>query len=143
MIDTSSGPIACCSTVLTAVRTGSPGEALITLDYYEGPLEGFLRCRVCGGEFWFEPICVNEDPENRRLCLAPLPPGSIDALTALLECRGKGWEPAWSPLWELSAAKARRVAEAKIKSVIQHLRLPQLELVWTDDSRRILWARRC
>ncbi len=122
----------CCQKLMEFCPVPSPFSEEIILNWYDGPLEGIVRCGDCSREYYFRDLAENEESGMRVYGLFDLPIGTLERVKRLL--------PPKYPIWEFASASAKQAAE----KAIQKLRDEARKLAWvfaTKDFKEILACR--
>jgi hypothetical protein len=134
----------CCRSALTTVPVAvsdDPFSQMIVLDYYDGPASGFLKCRVCGTEYYFYMLDWDEMHVLRIFALAPIPDLSFQRIVALF--KAKPDQRVWIPP-VFSRASEETIAEfyeGGIQEVINRAANPTVVIAWSVRAEKALAIR--
>jgi hypothetical protein len=98
----------CCQQLEDNSPVRSPFTDYVCFNWYDGPAEGIVVCEVCGREYRFDWIEVNEEEIARVFALYPLPSGSLQAFR---EIKPKPWR--------LLSEEEREMVKREIERVCQ------------------------
>jgi len=122
----------CCQKLTELCPAPSPFSEDVVLNWYDGPLEGIVRCAECSREYYFRDLAEDEEAGIRVYGLFDLPTGTLKRVKKIL--------PPKYPIWEFDSVAAKRAAD----EAIQKLRDDVKELSWvfaTKDFKEILVCR--
>jgi hypothetical protein len=91
-------PTLCCHAAATLVGKGSPFAEIISIEFYDGPVSGVLRCSTCRSVLRYKLLGWDERQEKRVFALAKMPEQVWDRIIALYP-HDKPHFPVWVPAW--------------------------------------------
>jgi hypothetical protein len=107
----------------------------IVLDWHDGPRGGVCALARPACEFFFHLFAQPGDADLlsvRLFSVGELPPGSVDAVAALLGELGRPSGPLWVPAWTFRDDGARREAEARLAALLNTARPTPLYVATVD-----------
>ncbi len=123
---------ACCQNLQEVCPAPSPFDEKLILNWYDGPLEGIVRCMACSRDYYFRDLAENEESGVRIYGLFTLPAGTLERVRKIL--------PREHPIWKFDSTAAKEAAD----KVINKVKAEAQELVWvlaTEDFDEILACR--
>jgi hypothetical protein len=102
------------------------------LNWYDGPLEGIVRCTACSRDYYFRDLAEDGESGVRIYGLFNLPAGTLERVRKIL--------PGEHPIWKFDSTAAKEAAD----KVINKVKAEAQELVWalaTEDFTEILACR--
>jgi hypothetical protein len=120
----------CCRSLSQFPKGPSPFDRAIVLGWYDGPIEGFVRCSSCNRIFRFVMLdSLDEDREIRIYSLAPVANDSWDRLvTALSPFMAPNW-PMWTPLWKFPTEADRIAVDRVVDELIAQADPPEYVVI--------------
>jgi len=136
----------CCKTTPTtipAVVSDDPFSQILVLDYCDGEIGGFLKCRVCDSEYNLFMLDWDDAHLVRIVALAPIADGSFQRLFTIFNARPdqrRVWTP---PVWSrASEERLEELYESGIQDVIDHAATPTIVIAWSIKTERTLAMRK-
>lgn len=99
-------------------------EQAIVLDWYDGPLEGFLTIVDLNFTWYFQIVAEktrSEAPDDRLYLLFEAPINSVDRLTEVLAEDERATKPLWIPSWRFRDPLTRKRADALVADLKNHV----------------------
>ena len=134
----------CCrSASITAPLAVSddPFTQLVVLDYYDGPARGFLKCKVCGAEYYIYLLDWDDAHLLRIFALAPIPDLSLQRLFALLQQSPDRhvWIP---PVFSRASEEViSDLYNRGIQDIINRAATPSLVIAWSIRTEKAVAIR--
>lgn len=141
---TTSKRITCCQSISDLASTAvddSLIEHMIVLDYYDGPIGGFLRCPACGKEYHFLTLDWNGEQAIRIIALAEVPANTFEQLACFFgeSPNRKKWIP--KLLSRASEQDLDRI-EPFVAGLAALAAAPSIVLAWNVYTTEIVATRR-
>ena len=121
----------------------SPVTHVIGLDYYDGLVSGLLKT-VDGSAYTFEMVEEEHNPDGldfRTYELIPLPAGTFDQVTELLERHLGPRRPYWVPIWAFPSDGTRATTEAALDHALGSNEKPSWRVAAIDLTETIATAQ--
>ena len=127
--------------------------SILTLDWYDGPIEAIVQCADCSAVYWLglvddelgheTEIYMGREVvrDTRIFSLSPLPAEYFDALLALCP---EGKPPPWGtrpPLWRIDSEGERRAFEDAVRSAVSQASPPVCVAVSDNALERVSMSR--
>jgi hypothetical protein len=115
-----------------------PLAQMVVLDYYDGPVGGLLKCKVCGSEYHFYLLDWDEMHAVRIFALAPLPKSSFERIFGLFEATPD--RRVWCPPWPTDE-RTSELYESGIQNIIGRAASATVVIAWDNRADKTLAMR--
>lgn len=122
----------CCQNLHEVFPAPSPFSEKIILNWYDGPLEGIVRCTACSRDYYFRDLAEDEASGVRIYGLFNLPAGTLERVRKIL--------PREHPIWKFDSTADQEAADKVINKVQAEAQELVLVLA-TEDFTEILACR--
>jgi hypothetical protein len=126
----------CCSQFPTHGRITSPFKDNIVLGYYDGPIEGIVRCSVCQKSWYYKLIAWDRWQNSRLFFLSELPESSFDLVQEFFRNIEPNWCQGVIP-WSFASEALKTSADEFIDRIIAAASKPQWIVLGKSISARV------
>lgn len=134
----------CCKSVSAAAPIAvvdDPFSPMIVLDYYDGPVGGFLKCRTCGAAYHFHMLDWDAARLTRIFALTPISEATYQRVLAVLGAHAD--RHVWIPpvLSRASEEAIEGLYQAGIQKVVDDAGKPSVAVAWSVRAEKTLTTR--
>jgi hypothetical protein len=114
---------------------------MVVLDFYDGPISGFLQCKVCGAAYHFYMLDWDDLHVVRIFALAPVAEASLQRLFTLLNATPD--RHVWIPpvFTRASEETISDLYDRGIQDMIDRAATPTMVIAWSIRAEKTLAIR--
>lgn len=130
-----------CNKTSATVVVDDPFSPMIVIDYYDGPVSGFTKCKVCQTEYHFYLLDWDADHVVRIFALAKLPPKSFLRLSQIFNETPTRhvWIP--SVLSRPSEEELSKIYQGGLQNILDSAERPSIVMAWSRKQEKTICLR--
>src|SRR6266446_338033 len=130
----------CCQLISGKAGVPSPFCKIISFSYYDGTTSGAAMCGVCGREYFYDLLSLDDNQDVRIYGFSSIQAGSLGDLTEICSRFDTPKWPEWHPKPGVND-RGRKEFRAKIGEIRKTKTPPQLVVASEELSKLLLLAK--